>query len=79
MEWEFPHLPDNETRFFGIRGLKLSKIPDILQEKLKELEPPEVLIIHCRSNDIGNTTDVNELIALVSSVLSKVFTLAKQH
>ncbi len=77
---ECPHLSKNDTHFYGVRGLRLGKLAEFLESKFKSTEKkPEVIFIHCASNDINATASVGDLVHLVSSTLHEIFALSKKH
>ncbi len=65
-------------KMFGVRGLKLEKLPSLLQNKLDtEKVHPQVVIIHSGTNDINPHYNVNTLIARVSAVINDIKVILK--
>ncbi len=74
-----PNLKNNRVQFFGVRGLKLDKLTEVLQAKLDEhSQKPTILILHCGTNAINPHSEVNTLIVKLSKVLSEVFAIVKK-
>ena len=73
----YPALNSLNVQFHGVQGLKLHCIPPLLQEKIEQHGKPDVLLIHCGSNNIGSEPGLGELSQLVSDVLTNVFVISK--
>lgn len=66
------------VKFFGVRGLKLEKLHGLLAAKSEEeKQKPDVIVLHCGTNDINPHTNVNMLLDKISTMTQKLFLLAK--
>ena len=65
-------------RFMGCRGLRLPRLPQFLKSKLAEEQTfPRLVLLHCGTNDITATTDINDISQSVSNAFCEIFSLAK--
>ena len=74
----YPMLSTMEVTFFGVRGLKIQCIPSLLKEKLEENPCPDVLVIHCGTNNISSDLNLGEMSQNFSDVLVDVFETQKK-
>ncbi len=74
----YPTLSNLDLSFYGVRGLKIQWIPSLLQEKIDENGTPDILLIHCGTNNINPELNLSETSQTVSDVLVEVFKIQKK-
>ncbi len=74
------HLRRNNTSFFRVRGMKLECAKDFLESKMEQLNTkPDIVVLHCGTNNIGSHSNVNQVMAKVSTALALLFCFFRKH
>ncbi len=73
-------LKRTNTVFYGVRGLKMEKLPALLEAKLEETgHKPNRLIIHVGKNDIHSTVSINQLMEKASKMSASLFHILRSR
>nr|XP_009299120.1 uncharacterized protein LOC103910855 [Danio rerio] len=68
-------LPGAHISWFGWGGLRWKRLPKYFQDLIKGRVVPDVLVLHCGGNDIGEVTSV----LLVNSMKEDLLQMKLQH